>query len=729
MDAAMDPNQPRDPATVCKECLEKTKIRYVDKGRFFMPHFKSINHLEVGYSKIISNPLTLIAEWVIAKYFRMRDAMRRFWAWLFPRRDRIYGQQMDSWLVGRIIFSDKTHGEVPIHHLPLEFWARTWFGQWRKLSQGHTLPDGTFRLPFELKSARRFVVRSLRFEIYQIAHAFHDGQNAVRVNQLFKKIPVSKSDLIGMEYNLRTLRLVFWEYRKDVPMPRVVILNHDKDAPQYYTDARVQAINEQMIPVELTKVKHLEQIKKDPDSISLQEIQDDYPLNLTGCIEKALPGYTRSDDWFGHRMMNGMNRGLFMPDPDEPGTYWMKYFGKMHYDCNDEYAFPDAMMQFRLKPDGLPVPIKIKLRGPLNAFDRDPWQERTFTPADGEFWLYAKRIARVNGGLCTEVDEHFAGTHANAEQYAIAAYRNLRHSPLAELLFPHLKEVVLINHAADSILLKQYIPHATALTYEGLVTRVADMLGVMDWKSYRTPEPLSTAHTSARAEKLFWDITMDFVNYFIDANIESIRKHWHEVYAFSEDLVNHSVPVFLSEVDMTQLDPRDRDRFAEMKAYLNAQFSFDDTLPRQTRYGRLRTVSPITLSSTLDPAKEQEEIALLKQACTYMIFVATYLHTWANEHQYEDIGEVLYNCLGLRYGDKPSGILAPESDLSIAPDLTRSTQMMWFSNLLSRTEYGFITRNEDQDVNPYFSTLLMSKKDDFAALGVKVEDIESRTNI
>jgi hypothetical protein len=112
-----------------------------------------------------------------------------------------------------------------------------------------------------------------------------------------------------------------------------------------------------------------------------------------------------------------------------------------------------------------------------------------------------------------------------------------------------------------------------------------------------------------------------------------------------------------------------------------------------------------------------------------MIYVATYLHTWANEHQYEDIGEVLYNSLGLRFGEKESGVLAPESDLDISPDLTRSTQMMWFSNFLSRTEYGFITRDEEKDINPYFSNLLINKKEEFAALGVIVENIESRTNI
>ena len=134
-----------------------------------------------------------------------------------------------------------------------------------------------------------------------------------------------------MEYNLRTIPLCFWEYRTDVKNPRVVIKEHGKDAPQQYTEARIEALNEQMIPVELTKIKHLEQIKLDPDSITLAEIQADYPENLTACIEKKLPGYTRGDDWFGERMMNGMNRGLFLPDKEEAGAYWMKYFGKHNY--------------------------------------------------------------------------------------------------------------------------------------------------------------------------------------------------------------------------------------------------------------------------------------------------------------------------------------------------------------------------------------------------------------
>ena len=61
--------------------------------------------------------------------------------------------------------------------------------------------------------------------------------------------------------------------------------------------------------------------------------------------------------------------------------------------------------------------------------------------------------------------------------------------------------------------------------------------------------------------------------------------------------------------------------------------------------------------------------------------------------------------------------------------LLRSTEMLWFTNFLSRTEYGFVTKNEERDVNPEFRALLMALRDDFWRLGVDVTAIESRTNI
>ena len=111
--------------------------------------------------------------------------------------------------------------------------------------------------------------------------------------------------------------------------------------------------------------------------------------------------------------------------------------------------------------------------------------------------------------------------------------------------------------------------------------------------------------------------------------------------------------------------------------------------------------------------------------------MATFMHSFVNEQQYNDIGEVLYNSLGLRFGDGEHGVLAPESDTRISPDLTRSTQMMWFSNLLSRTEYGFIVRNEEGDINPQLVEMLKDRRNEIEKHDpqFRVSDIESRTNI
>jgi hypothetical protein len=51
------------PDEICKECQKQTGIKYEYRDGFFTPRLRSINHLEVGYSKIISNPFTIFLEW------------------------------------------------------------------------------------------------------------------------------------------------------------------------------------------------------------------------------------------------------------------------------------------------------------------------------------------------------------------------------------------------------------------------------------------------------------------------------------------------------------------------------------------------------------------------------------------------------------------------------------------------------------------------------------------
>lgn len=713
---------------IIEKCKRETRIEYRYGDGFFKPRMRGINHLELGRSKIISSPITILIEWLYVQWKRVRDFFRGLEKRLFPRDGRLWCDRVDSHLVGQTIFAGDRGDGAPIHHLHLEFWGRTWLGHWRKFGETKTDKEGYFRLPFDLRQARRLWVRRVYFEIQTTTRVYFDEGKPRFHFDVWRRIELPKGDLIGMDYNLRTIRLDFWRYRENACTPRAMV-NENGDEPEHYSQGRIDALMEQVIPIELTKIKHLDQIELDPGSLTIPEIQADYPMNLTTCIEKHLPGYTRGDDWFGERMMNGMNRGTFQPDPKKKGHYWIHYFGKCWYDSNEVYALPDVDILFKLKKNGLPEPVEIHLTGALSSHEHDPWKKRVYTPKDEPDWTYAKRVARVNGAFNTEVEEHFAGTHLNSEQFAVACYRNLKLNPVAALLMPHLKEVSLIDHAADKTLIGGYIAAATALTKEGLEQRTRDIMGMQDWKHWKPMTPISEAHTCAQAEALFWGVVSDYVDRFVEDWKDEIQKHWYEIYCFSEDLVNHAVPVAFSA-------PRDAPpKGAKWKAladrrfeYYCQQYSFDPTLERPVVNGERKAISRITSAKSFKDAGK-EDWQNLKDACRYAIMMATYMHTWINEHQYDDLGEILYSCGGLRYGEKPEGIMAPEGDYDIAPDLERSTQMLWFTNLLSRTEYGFITRNEEGDVNPHFAELLEAKRKEFTSLGVDIDAIESRTNI
>lgn len=747
---------------VAKTCNKKVEIVYNDEG-FFTPHLRSINHLSIGRSAIISSWLTLTLELIYEFWIFLRTKVERFFQVISPKKLNSPPDNAphDSTIVGKLVHAGHVDENAPIRNMKVIFWTRSWLLQWRKLSETRTDENGNFVLGYNLRSAKRWMVFTRKFEVHQTEYRYSKDGNKSYHYTLFHSQTIPGSDLVGMRYDLRAIQLFFWEYRTDTQIPRTAIKDHDRDAPQYYSQGRLDAIREQLIPIELTKLKHLAAIAENPNSITVKDIQADYPDNITVAMERKVPGITRSDIWFGLRMMNGMSAATFEPDAD--GFYWTRWYGACDYNISKrrQYASPSVRIRFRLHTDGVMMPDEIHLIGPLNASETDRHETRVYTPSDKDQWLQAKRIARVTAALSNEVDDHFTGTHLTTEQFAIAAYRNLQLSPIAALLFPHLKEVALINHSADSILLGPkiphkprsmmrdggfllwvqdaidralnklafesggYIPQATAYTSEALASRTQDLLGVQDWKTWQPMKPLSDRHIFPRAQQCYWDILGEYLDTFFEENKSKIKEHWHEIHGFSNDLVKHSVPVFLSDKNLDLLDPQDKAFAEERLRWYEKRYHFDSRQPRDTIKGELKTLSPITHSREFS----EQDFIHLKEASRYIILISTFLHSFVNEHQYDDIGEVLYSSLGLRFGSDCAGVMSPENDDNIAPDLTRSTQMMWFSNLLSRTEYGLIVRNEEGDVNPTLIKLLKDQADLMKLYGMPIENIESRTNI
>jgi hypothetical protein len=719
---------------IYNECSQLTKITHDKSRSVFHPRLKNLNKVELHKSRTHESFFQRITFFFIELHEDLVPFYKKIHQFIFPRRDRVYGKPSPHHLVtGHLAFGTrKKESDSPVFNMHMELWARTFWGGYRKLSEGKSDRKGEFSLPYDLHYVHRLYIARVWLSVYQTGHDhfYKDGCHKPEFTE-FKRIKISKSDLVGIEYNCRQIQLSYWEYRTDTPLPRVVIKDHDKHAPDAYPPGFNKAIEKQFVPIEIIKLRHLEMILLD-QGLTYERIVEDYPDNLTVCMEKKEKGITRGDDWFGRRMMNGMYACDFDRDPKNPNLYWVHHHWRSYDKTYHHYAMPDIDMWFELNENGLPKPVKIALTGPLSATENDLKQKRYFTPEDGDKWMAAKRVCRVSAGLYAELAHHFAGTHVNTEQYAIACFRNLRMSPISGLLKTFLQSVVLVNHTADRILVGSgYITSACALTPKGIDQVVYNVMGTLDWKDFKPMKPISEAHSYAKASNLYWDIVYGFVADFIDNPIHrtEILKHWFEIYCFSEDLVNHSVPAFLCHyLQNALLDGNGKIKSDGSTDWYQQHHRMNLNDDRPEIDGVKRAVSRIT--DKIDGHQVTDtDIDHLKQACTYMIFNATFGHTWSNSKQYDDIGEVLYCSLGLRFGKGPDGVMGPETDHSIAPDLTRSTQMMWWSNMLSRTGYGFIMANEDGDVPPELQKRLEKHRKDFAALSLDIDIIQSRVNI
>ncbi|MBT8302404.1 MAG: hypothetical protein KJO63_13810, partial [Maribacter sp.] len=528
-----------------QHCFETTTVNY-PKRKSHHPRLRSFNHLEIGKSKLYKNLIARIGLWFVELYYALKAWLRKLHDWLYPRRLTIHGLEKNSQLIGKLYYGQKTiDNDVPIHHMQVEFWARTLLGSFRRIGRAASNEKGEFLIPFDVHACRKWYLRGLRLEIYQTGSHKFVGDKPVNNFQLFHKIPIKKGDLIGLELDLGIIRLFYWEYDPNTPLARVIIKDHDKDAPEKYSDGRLKTIEEQFIPIELIKMKHLDEIALMKSEINMKKIQGDYPLNLTQCMEAKVKGITRSDDWFGERFMNGMASSDFDKDPNDPEKYWVHYHWNS-YDKTHDYVMPDVDIKFTMKPNGLPLPIEIALTGPLNKHELNERPRRVFSPADGEHWMAAKRLARVSSALYTEIVHHLCITHFNTEQFSIAAHRNLRLNPLTNLLFPHVKEASLVNHTADRILIGTgYISKATALTKKGIMQLALQTMGSQDWKNWQPMTPMSENHTFAKISNLFWGVVTSFVDDYIEEHRVGILHFWHEIYRFSEELVSHSCPFFL----------------------------------------------------------------------------------------------------------------------------------------------------------------------------------------
>ncbi len=640
------------------------------------------------------------------------------------RRDNSNNKLTHS-VQGRLVFHYKdSKGEpIPLHHVHVELWDRDIGTPDDYLGEALSDHNGVFKIKYDPDDAGPLDNPDFELLIFEEQHRFDSTNHSVRNKKKLIYTFKGPNNVDQKEYDFGELEVPYWEYDPNTAVARVYVPERGKPPEEYELGHKMALIK--MAPLEALHQAHQKLDKIFPISIDgVQGEYNDYKLNKTQRLEEDTPGITRSDAYFGKSLLNGMAASIMDRDYENPELFWIHYHWNS-YEQDGIYAMPNVDIKFKLENDMLlPVEIKIGERKKQKKEARAPLTETIVHPDDGQKWEQAKRIARVSSSLSAELDAHLCTTHLNGEQYAIAAYRNIRKNPVRYLLFPHIKEVCMINHDANTFLLGDagLITRSCGFTEDSIKERMVQVMGTLDWKNWKPRAAISSKHLYARTAQLYWEILNEFVDFFFDEEnyLDEIKANWVEIKRFSDDLIAHSPPDFFcnflkgrgkSKQDMPWLDWNER-MDIDVERVNNGKFDV--------------ALSPITNVSS-DPG--DEDIANLKQVCCYAIHHLTFMHAWANSQQYDEGGELKFTSLGLRYGDV--GIFTDEEDDSILPPPEDATMQLFISYFLSTSSYGFILKNEERDIHPELVRLLKERKDDFLAIhkDLDVSKLPSRTNI
>lgn len=610
--------------------------------------------------------------------------------------------------VGKIVHS---HSTIPIPSLEVELWDRDLFGMKDCLGSDVTDEQGSFEIFYDPKAAGFSDSPDFELRIFDLFQTvIFEGKTITRRNLLEV---IKGSENVEQEvYDFGQLEISYYEYDPDYAQffPYCVpnTIKHDFVPQAYATTLKSVAKFGQIMDGIIQKNRG------NPNGSSYDEIQKSFPETLTIILERENPGYTRSDEFFGDRMLNGFNPILFKKDKDNPSLYTTSFNGEQ-FELTGKIDLPNYKVKFELKNEKLlPIEITLQFRQDNDLKPNPSLKEpQIYTPADGKKWLQAKRVVRASHlGVLGEVKAHLSQCHFNMEQYSISLLRNIHKSPVRSLLLPHLKEVVHINKFGRRILLDPkegfFAKLEPMLIIPDMFKWVRSNLGSYDWTDWHPRKPLCESHTYAKIGNVYWDILTTHIDSFFAENHDKIVNNWEEIFRFSEELVKHSV----AHVALTMEQTDDGDEWYNLN-----EIDHSSNLRREVD-GEIKAIRPITSSTT---ATEQD-IANLKQVCKYVIYQCTYWHSCIHNEHNPEFGELKYGAL------LSNGSMSDEDDESVMPGQEAASIILGASHMLTNFKYGYILKNEDGDVPPKLIELVASKKTEFEKFGFDPNSLRSRLN-
>ncbi|MEL6164204.1 MAG: lipoxygenase family protein, partial [Cyanobacteria bacterium J06628_3] len=308
-----------------------------------------------------------------------------------------------------------------------------------------------------------------------------------------------------------------------------------------------------------------------------------------------------SDEFFVERRLNGFNPGQMKRVENQPWQYIIRYEFK-DAQVDDNGILPQYIeARFCLDGEKLnPHSIEYLLYGDTETQNQKP--------GDSD-WEWSKKLFRNAEFVSHELRTHLGATHLNMDQYAMAYYRNIDKNPIKQLLHPHFEGLLKIDQQGINVLIgdeanEGTVPSLTCLNYQDSQRLLKENLKYLTYRNWTPrqqtlPDYIENNYFDTAAITM-WNILTEYVKNFCDEHQQEIQQHWSEIQAMSDDLSSHSI--LLPEL------------------------------------------------GTLDI----KNISDLRQMLIYIIYICTFQHSWVNNKQYEDGGDIEYATLGMWKNNDPA---------------------------------------------------------------------------
>lgn len=357
------------------------------------------------------------------------------------------------------------------------------------------------------------------------------------------------------------------------------------------------------------------------------------------------------------------------------------------------YELPNVRVTWVRQADGEYALRKIRIASRDRSERRDPvdagvdeddpeWFDvREVTPADGHAaWQHAQFVARSVSLVAGQTDIHLARTHLLVESIALCLQvhgRGERAGPLTRvrrILQPFVRDVSGINRLGDALVLEGQglLPRSTGLDEAGVGARLRNQLAQVDWKGF---SPRGKEHP-----------VLGWSEYGVGAT-----AFWEGIGRF--------VAILLPE-----LEPRAQAREIEaLGDALRDHAAHPSTPPGQP-------ATPLAGHHWLWPGEHPRPnpgpghlslpgtLEEIRQLCRFVIFHATFVHSWVNDRGWVDGGSLRHAAFGLRHLRPPDnwdepGFLSWWQDA--LPRLTDCVPQIAVGWVLHNTRWGVIGDPDD----------------------------------